>query len=186
MGHGIVLGYDVALGYDEAAGDDDVALGDDAALLLGDNELVLGGRRRGGRRMAAHPAQGKPQFITMPQPDQQTQVLPFPKSSTGSAIAAGLSDTVQVLPQRPFQTKRLVWSSAVAPFFTMEELKVGQDTMFVQSGSVPAEVFSQTGVGVSLLGFIAKPGITITMSVTNIDTAAQFIRASIIGAAVVG
>lgn len=179
MSHGIVLGQDsgIVLG-DDMEGDDEMALGDDAALLLGDDEMVLGGRRRGRRRPA-------PRFARPLQPQEQTQVLPFPKSSTGLTIAAAASDIVQVLPQRPFQTKRLVWSSAVAPFFTIEELKVGQETMFVQSGSVPAEVFSQTGVGVSLLGYIAKPGITITMSVTNIDTDPQFIRASIIGATVV-
>jgi hypothetical protein len=183
MGHGIVLGYDVEgddMAGDDMAGDDAVALGADAALLLGlDNQMVLGGRR--GRRAVAR----APRFQTAPQPQEQTQVLPFPVSSTGALIGAGLSDTVQVLPQRPFQTKRLTWSSAVSAFFTIGELKIGQETMFVQTGDVPAEIFSQTGVGVSLLGYIAKPGVTITMRVTNIDSDGQFIRAAIIGAAVV-
>lgn len=163
-------GYDLALGDDFGADD----LGDDmGADDLGDDEM--GADRRGGKR------RNKGWRNQPLQPDKQTQVMPFPRTSVAAATQAAIT----AFPQRPFQTKRLAWASTTAPNFTIEELKIGQDSMFVQAGSVEAEIFSQTGVGVALRGFIARPGVTITLVTTNQDAAAHAVGACIIGEAIV-
>lgn len=120
------------------------------------------------------------------QPSEQTQVLPFPRGEAGGAnVPAATTATVFARPQRPFQTQRFVWASTTSPFFAINQLTIGQENMFVQAGVVPAEVFSQTGVHVALSGYIAYPGIDITLQVQNTDVAAHPIEASIIGAALV-
>lgn len=181
---------------DAVEGDDD--MGDD---MGDDDDLELGGATRKAPSRAAKLRQAKVnaqvsrlrkrqalmgKAMQHLQPSEQTQVLPFPRAEGGgTAVLAGAIATVFARPQRPFQTQRFVWSSAVAPFFLVTQLTVGQENMFVQSGVVPAEVFSQTGVGVSLKGYIAYPGIDVTLQVENTDTADHPILASIIGAALV-
>lgn len=166
--------YDLSLGddYGDDSGDDsgDDGAGDDSGW--DDASMVVsgrrGGRRRGGNRGSSNPS-------------GQTQVLPFPRT----VFTTGQQQTVQQFPQRPFQTRRLVMGSTIAPFFSIEELKIGQDSMFVQAGSVDFEIFSQTGNGVSLLGFIARPGVTITLTLTNRDSSTRTMSAGIIGTALV-
>lgn len=191
------MSSDLSIGGDSDLWDLDDDMGDDD---MGDDELDLGGpsRHRGGSsklKRAVNAAKlsrlrkrqalmGK--AMQHLQPSEQTQVLPFPRAEGGgTVVTAGATATVFARPQRPFQTQRFVWSSAIAPFFLVNQLTIGQENMFVQAGVVPAEVFSQTGVGVSLKGYIAYPGIDVTLQVENTDTADHPILASIIGAALV-
>lgn len=120
------------------------------------------------------------------QPTEQTQILPFPKGEGGSGtvLAAALA-TVSARPQRPFQTQRFVWPSTTSGFFDVILFTVGQENMMVQAGSVSAEIFAQTGVGVGLSGYIAYPGIEITLQVQNTDSLAHPIQAAIVGSALV-
>lgn len=175
---------DLLLGDDdEMEGDDDFDLGDD--LLLGDDEeeLVLGGPKRGRRGRGRR----KPKPLRYYQPREQTQVLPFPAAEGGGAsVPAGATHTVDTKPQRTFQTQRFVWASTTSPFFRILQLNVGAEPMFVKAGVVPAEIFSQTGVGVALRGYIARPGIEITLQCQNADAAPHPIEASIIGGTLIG
>jgi len=120
------------------------------------------------------------------QPTEQTQILPFPKGEGGSGtVLAGALATVSARPQRPFQTQRFVWPSTSSGFFDVILFTVGQENMMVQAGSVSAEIFAQTGVGVGLSGYVAYPGIEITLQVQNTDTLAHPIQAAIVGSALV-
>lgn len=120
------------------------------------------------------------------QPTEQTQILPFPKGEGGStSVAAAALATVSARPQRPFQTQRFVWPSTSSGFFDVILFTVGQENMMVQAGSVSAEIFAQTGVGVGLSGYIAYPGIEITLQVQNTDTLAHPIQAAIVGSSLV-
>jgi hypothetical protein len=120
------------------------------------------------------------------QPTEQTQILPFPKGEGGSAtVLAGALATVSARPQRPFQTQRFVWPSTSSGFFDVILFTVGQENMMVQAGSVSAEIFAQTGVGVGLSGYIAYPGIEITLQVQNTDTLPHPIQAAIVGSSLV-
>lgn len=174
-----------SIGDDEALilGDDDDEMGDDLLLgddelLLGDDELILGGRKAKSRKKKV-----KLQRI---QPVGQTQVCSFAQGPNGAtSFAAGQTGTLSARPQRVFQTERLVIPSTVSPYFVIRDLVIGRDSMFVNSEAAAAEVFSQTGVGVSLKGFIARPGIDININLTNIDNAARAFYGSIIGPALV-
>lgn len=162
MGQGI---YDLSLG-DDFEGDDEMQGDDD----FGDDPEFSGTPRR--RRKRQRPAGNG---------DLQTQIMPFPRTDVLTLTQA----TITAFPQRPFQTKRFAWASTTAAYFTVEELKIGQDSMFVQAGSAEAEIFSQTGVGVALKGFIARPGVTISLVCTNRSLATRAVGASIIGEALV-
>lgn len=172
--------------YDLAVGDD---LGDDLDgddLMLGDDldgdDLVLGGRRRAARSGGRQKVK-----LARIQPTNQTQILSFPQGAAGaSTVAASATVTLSARPQRVFQTERFVIPSTVSPYFAIVDLVIGRDSMFVNSEAAAAEVFSQTGVGVSLRGFIARPGIDVTLTVTNLDTVnARAFYGSIIGPALV-
>ena len=170
------IGDDEALilGDDEMG--DDLLLGDDS-LLLGDDELVLGGRKASGRKKVR---------LQRIQPVGQTQVCSFAQGPNGAtSFAAAQTGTLSARPQRVFQTERLVIPSTVSPYFVIRDLVIGRDSMFVNSEAAAAEVFSQTGVGVSIKGFIARPGIDININLTNIDGAARAFYGSIIGPALV-
>jgi hypothetical protein len=109
------------------------------------------------------------------------QILPVgPQAYLASATA-----DVVLIPQRTFRPNRLVFSSLITPFFTMNSLLVGQDPQFVAGGSVPLEVLSQVGVGVGITGTTANLGNTITIGLTNLDAVnPQTVRGAIFGTTV--
>lgn len=169
--------YDLmSVGEDGLDGDDldgDDLEGDD--LMLGADVVLGGARRRRGR--------GKSRIkLARIQPTAQTQVLDFPLGLDGVAVAASATETLQVRPQRVFQTERFAVASTVAPNFLIGDLVIGRDSMKVANGGfTAAEVFSQAGVGVALRGFIARPGIDIAVTVKNLVATAQPFYGSIIG-----
>jgi hypothetical protein len=57
-----------------------------------------------------------------------------------------------------------------APFFIINDIKVGKDSQLAASGNLPAEAFSNLSVGVRMELDTAEPGIVITLTVTNADT----------------
>jgi hypothetical protein len=198
---GFSLGYDDT-GDDSWDGDDD----DDGVDGDDDDDFSLGGPKR---RRAKRPARAAIQRVqasqaqrrvtalrkqealmhksmTALQPQEQTQILPFPKAEGGgAAVPAGVINTVAARPQRPFQTQRFVWPSTTSAFFTILQFTIGQENMFVQAGEASAEIFAQTGVQVGLEGYVAWPGIDITLQVLNEDSLPHPVRASIIGASLV-
>lgn len=164
-------------------GEDLLDFGDDALELLGDDDdmgydglhgddldAILGGRGKR-KRVAAR----------REQPGLQHQVLPFPRTT----VAAATTVTVTAFPQRKFRTERFLFAGSVAANFTVDELKVGQESMLVQTGNIPAELFSQLGVGVALQGYIARPGVTVSLTVTNTSAGPLAVAAAIIGPALV-
>ncbi len=151
--------YDLAVGDDVYLGDDE--LGDDELSLFGDDELG-----------AAAPRGRAKVKLARIQPTRQRQVMSFPQGPNGATtFTASLTGTLSARPQRVFQTERLAIPSTVAAYFFISDLVIGRDSMLVNSERVAAEIFSQTGVGVGLSGFIARPGIDVTMTVGNLDAA---------------
>lgn len=155
--------YDLAVGEDEMYLGDDEILGEDE-LLMGDDDLVLGGKAKSRGR-------GKVRLARI-QPTQQRQALSFPQGPNGASVfTASQAGTLSARPQRVFQTERLAIPSTVAAYFYISDLVIGRDSMLVNAERMAAEIFSQTGVGVSLSGYIARPGIDVTMSAGNLDSA---------------
>jgi hypothetical protein len=162
--------YDLSVGEDDM-GDDDME-GDDESGA----DIVVGGGRR---RRKRHPLS-----VKRIQPTNQTQVCSFPQGGNGTtSVTAGNTVVLTARPQRTFQTERFVLPSTLSGFFAINDLVIGRDSMFVNSEAAHGDIFSQTGVRVALLGFIAKPGIDITLTVTNIDVADHPFYGSIIGPA---
>lgn len=169
-------------------GDDDLdeALGDDAILgaILGADMILGGGSKMAKRKKAAlvkAVAAKNARVLTKRQPQgAQEQVLGFERAT----VVALTEATVRAFPQRKFRTERLTIAASIANFFDVLDLRVGRDSLFVDVGPVPAEMFSQVGVGTALRGYTANLGNTITLQVENIDAGDQAIRAGIRGTAI--
>lgn len=101
-------------------------------------------------------------------------------------IPVGASSQAVALPQVRFRPERVVIPSTIAPSVTLDSITVGKDTQQVAAGAIPAEVFTEVGVGVRLNMKTAIVGMQIVLSFTNIDALARDIlfRAAIIGTAV--
>ena len=105
------------------------------------------------------------------------QPLPIPPT----VFAANQQQDIELRPQRLFRTERLVISSLIAPFFSVLDVKIGQETQFVASGALPATIFSEVAVGVRLKGDTANLGNTIVVSLLNNDAVQQTFSGAIIG-----
>lgn len=98
---------------------------------------------------------------------QFLQPLPIPETAI---VASGTVD-VPTFPQRGFKPHRLVVPSTLGPLFKINDIKVGQETQYVASGTIYAECFSEVAVSVVLKGTPARLGNNIILNVTNRDAA---------------
>lgn len=174
---------------DEMLGDDEILgaeLGDDLDTILGDDEILGADRRAAVRRnklarLQAARSAGGVMVARQQRTGAQEQVLPFPATN----VAAGSTATILAFPQRMFRTERFVVSSQIAEFFTINDLRIGRESMMVAVGQAPAQGFAEVGVGVRLRGYTANLGNTIGLDVSNIDAAnAHVFYAMIVGTAV--
>lgn len=83
-------------------------------------------------------------------------------------VAAGGTSTFTTQPQLPFRPSRFVIPSATVANFSVNDLKIGKNSQFLSSNSVPAAVFSELAVGVALGLDTCSVGQQITVSVTAI------------------
>lgn len=104
--------------------------------------------------------------------------------ASATTVAAGASAVITAQPQVPFRIDRLVVPSDIAGLFTIDDLKVGKNSNFAATGSVPARIFQENGVGVTLKGDTAQVSMLVTINVTNISGGAATFRAAVIGPAV--
>lgn len=108
----------------------------------------------------------------------RTQVLGF-DSITAVAVAGTVIITQR--PQTVFAPQRFVVSSAIAANFIINDVKVGKDSQFVSTGGVPAQMFTEVGVGVGIVFDGAVVAQDISVNVTNIDSAVHRFNGGIIG-----
>jgi hypothetical protein len=104
--------------------------------------------------------------------------------TSAAAVAAGASSRIIQRPQVPFRIDRLVIPSDLAGLFVIDDVKVGKNSQFAAEGAVPARIFQENAVGVTLKGDTAQVSMDVVISVTNISGAASFFRAAVIGPAV--
>lgn len=101
--------------------------------------------------------------------------------ATGS-IAAGASFDIQFNATMAFRPSRLMVGTSIAPLFSIIDLKVGADSLFMAAGAVPAECFVPGGVGASALKRrTATAGQPITVTVRNDDGAAHSFKGALFG-----
>lgn len=208
----LYIGEDEILGEDEEmfAGeydDDDDYMGEDEILgedeedvleeIFGElDDYEMGARRRPRRRRRRRKASRRKSLARMAALARMAggavsrkkvrrnvfeQPLPIPPTS----FTTGQQQDIELRPQRLFRSERLVVSSVIAPFFNVLDVKIGQETQFVASGALPAQIFSEVGVGVRLKGDTANLGNTIVVSLQNIDTETRTFSGAIIGTVII-
>ena len=94
------------------------------------------------------------------------------------------SADIPTKPQVLFRGTRLIVGSAIAQFFTIDDIKVGRTSQFVATGSQPAEAFKDTATGDNVSLDTCRPGMDIVLQVTNVSDTAQDFRAALFGDAV--
>lgn len=167
------------IGWEEMAGVPDVS-GDE---IVGDDlDAILGAHRR--QRYAPTAQRGH-----RPSPPQQ-RALPPAKYAVAEdtpgemrelpvgfdSVTAVVKSTSTKLTQRPqvlFRPERLSVDDTISPFFTIDDLKVGNKSQLVSSGSLPASTFSSKAFGMRLKMDTCDPAIDLVLSITNIDAAAD-------------
>jgi hypothetical protein len=97
-----------------------------------------------------------------------------------TSIAATSTAIVTVTPQMPFKLERFITQSVT---LSINDIKVGTNSQFVGSGSIPVEVFARDAVGVSLKGDTAVPGVDIALSVSNATGGALNVAGAYLGLA---
>lgn len=153
-------------------------MGDDDAIVLAGYDDMGAARRRGrpgGRSLAParfNTATTRQAALQAFQPDASgmavDQVMPFPN---GTFILGNAPLILPAAPQRSFQVRRLVidrfnTGASATGLLQVTGLTVGADQQFTNTGAIPASMFSPTAVGVNLKPQAARPGITVTLSLS--------------------
>jgi hypothetical protein len=132
-------------GYGEEIQGDEMGYGDE---IQGDELGAARGRRRGGG--------GGGKVVAA------TKKLALGIGSTN--IATLTSAVITVTPQCPFRLSR--FTTPVVGLQVLD-IKVGTNSQFVGSGSIPIETFAKDAVGIELKGDTAVPGVDIALSLSN-------------------
>lgn len=109
------------------------------------------------------------------------QILPIP----ATALSPGGQATVTLQPQRGFRVEKLVLSSTGSPSgIVVSDITVGAERQFVASGDVPIAAFTADAVGTQLRGDTAQPGVTVSITLRNLGSAAETVSGAFFGASV--
>lgn len=182
------------LGIDEILGED--LSGDDAAAILGellegedvsgeDATAILGAALRGkgagkallNKAIAARKL-ASAQVLSKRAPSS-SGVQPIGFAQAG--IAAGTQAVITTQPQTWFKPMRLVVPGSIAPFFTVDNIIIGNKSQFPSPVPLPAETFIPEAEAVVMDLDTVNPALNLTLVVTNISGVAQNFRASFIG-----
>jgi hypothetical protein len=189
-----ILGMSDILGLDDLSGEDAAAIlgellegedlsgddlsGDDAAAILG---AALRGKGKG---------KGMLQKAIMARKLGSAQVMATRKpSSSGvqpigffqAAIAAGTQAIITTQPQTWFKPMRLVVPGSIAPFFTIDNLIIGNKSQFPSPVPLPAETFIPEAQAVVMELDTVNPALNLTVVCTNISGVPQNFRATFVG-----
>jgi hypothetical protein len=100
---------------------------------------------------------------------------------TRAGVPANATVEITARPQVLFRGTRLLVGGSIAASFVIEDIKVGRNSQFVATGAQPAEAFKDTATGDNVALDTCKPGVDLTLIVTNITGAASDFRASLFG-----
>lgn len=179
------IGADIEayIGADEIIG----AVEDQLSEIFGLDEIIgaaMPVRRRPGRgiNLAAAAAQARAAggVLVRDRPKDRNYEQPLPVGP--QVFAASATADVIIWPQRTIRVERLVIPSGVAPNFVINNITAAQELQFVAAGSLPAEMFTEVGVGIRLKGTTVNPGSQIVINFTNLDAVnPRTLRGGIIG-----
>ncbi len=159
-------------------GEDDTS-GEDAAAILG---AALKGKGRAGKALLAKAVAarklGSSQILAKRGPSSSgVQAIGFFQAG----IAAGTQAVVTTQPQTWFKPARLVVPGSIAPFFTIDNLIVGNKSQFPSPIPLPAETFIPEAQAVVMELDTVNPALNLTVVATNISGVPQTFRATFVG-----
>lgn len=113
-----------------------------------------------------------------------TKAREFPLGFPTTSVAAAATANIQTQPQVPFRGRRLAIPSDIAGSILVNDLKIGNASMFPNSNPVPGRMFSELAVGIDLNLDTAQISQVVSLNVTNTSGAAVTFNAAIIGTVV--
>ena len=193
------------LGLDDILGDD--LSGEDAAAILGellgedvsgddtsgeDAAAILGAALQAKSRAAKSALNkaitarklGSAQILAPRKPGSSgVQAIGFVSGAPGpaAAVAAGAQVLITTQPQTWFKPMRLVIPGSIAPFFTVDNIIVGNKSQFPSPIALPGETFIPEAEAVVLDLATVDPAINLTLAVTNISGVPLIFRATFVG-----
>lgn len=105
----------------------------------------------------------------------------FPIGVTVTAVATGDTEVIPAAPQNLFRGERLVVPSDIAFDFGIVDVKVGNQSQFVQSVEVPAAMFSEVAIDTHVTFDTAEVGNQISVSAHNKSAGDLDFTAGILG-----
>ncbi|MDD5551329.1 MAG: hypothetical protein PHS34_08720 [Candidatus Omnitrophica bacterium] len=189
-----ILGMSEILGLDDMSGEDAAAIlgelleGEDLSGedLSGEEAMaILGAQLRGKgkgkalltKAIAARKLAGAQ--IMAPRKPSSAGVQPIGFFQAG--VAAGTQAIITTQPQTWFKPMRLVVPGSIAPFFTIDNLIIGNKSQFPSPVPLPAETFIPEAQAVVMELDTVNPALNLTVVATNISGVAQNFRATFVG-----
>lgn len=174
------------MGIDDILGDllegddiDDLDLGQDEYAVLG---APLRAKGRAAKRLLKKAIAARK--------IRSSQILaPKRPSSAGvqaigffqAGVAANTAATITTQPQTWFKPMRLVVGESIAPFFTIDNIIVGNKSQFPSPVPLPGEGFIPPAEAVVMDLETVNPALNLTLVVTNISGVPQNFRAMFVG-----
>lgn len=192
MGLQDISGEDDASGVDELLGEllegeaDTLGADDDLAVLGADDLAVLGAalsaRNKSGKALLRRAIAGRKLAgaqVLSPRKPSSSGVQPIGFFQAG--IAAGTQATITTQPQTWFKPQRLVVPDSIGPFFTIDNIVIGNISQFPSPVPLPAEMFGPAAQAVVMDLATVNPALNLTIVATNISGVPQNFRAGFIG-----
>lgn len=113
--------------------------------------------------------------------------LPFDSNNVAAAaggVPAGVRVRIPAEPQRPFLAESMLVPDTLAPFFDIDDIRVGTTSQLVFDGAQAAQNYTQDAVNNFLNLQPAGPGLNVILDVTNNDVVARRFQATMFGRAV--
>ena len=167
-------------GDDDSAGEDLAVLGrEDAMAILG---AALRAKGKGGKSLLAKTIAARKlggAQVLSPRKPGSSGVQPIGFFQAG--VAAGAQATVTTQPQTWYKPQRLIIPDSIAPFFTIDNIAIGNISQFPSPVPLPAEMFVPAAQAVVMDLATVNPALNLTIVATNISGVPQNFRAGFIG-----
>jgi len=170
--------YDIVGAQDIIGGDNDYDL--DALFSGNGGQMVFGADAPAAEQAMAQRLAGRRAHMVVNRAPTKSRRFPLGFPTTVLAVAGGTIN-INAQPQCLFRSERLVIPSDIAGSILVQDLKIGNVSMFPVSNPVPGRCFTENAVGVDLGLDTATTSQFITLSVQNTSLAAVTFNAAIIG-----
>jgi hypothetical protein len=165
---------------EDMAGEDLAVLGqDDAMAILG---AALRAKGKAGKSLLAKTIAARKlggAQVLSPRKPGSSGVQPI--GFFQAAVAAGTQATVTTQPQTWFKPQRLIVPDSIAPFFTIDNIVIGNISQFPSPVPLPGEMFVPAAQAVVMDLATVNPALNLTIVATNISGVPQNFRAGFIG-----